>query len=167
VFTLKRLPFREPLGLVWRARNGTGPLGAIVLGTSLGLVAAALAAGYTLVASDTEWFHQLRSKAPDLGFDLASNRVPLFLLTVVAAPLVEEFLYRGLVFGGLRRSLKLSWAVLASAAIFAVIHTPAGWPAVFGLGVAAALAFEWSKTLLAPIVTHMVYNASVVLLHLL
>ena len=43
---------------------------------------------------------------------------------VVAAPVFEEFIFRGLIFGGLRRSFGVWPATLASAAVFAIVHPP-------------------------------------------
>ena len=84
----------------------------------------------------------------------------LVALTVVAAPIFEEFIFRGLVFGGLRRSLGLWPAVLASSAIFAIVHPPIAVVPVFGLGVCAALAYERTGFLLAPMLVHAVYNVA-------
>jgi ABC-2 type transport system permease protein len=86
----------------------------------------------------------------------------LLVLTVLAAPLCEEYIFRGLVFGGLRRSMRLLPAAVASAAIFAIVHPPIGMIPVFALGLAAAAAYERSRLLLAPMLVHAVYNAAVV-----
>ena len=82
-------------------------------------------------------------------------------LTVVAAPLCEEFIFRGLIYGGLRRSIPAWQALAASAAIFAVVHPPLAMLPVFVLGCCAAWAYERSRTLLAPMLVHAVYNAVV------
>ena len=96
-----------------------------------------------------------------LGDDAAST--PIVLLAVVAAPIFEEFIFRGLVFQGLARTVPLRWAVVGSAALFAIIHPPISVPAVFGLGIATALVFHKTRSLWAAITTHAVYNALVVL----
>jgi membrane protease YdiL (CAAX protease family) len=83
----------------------------------------------------------------------------IFLLAVVFAPIFEEFIFRGLIFGGLRRSFGLVASVLGSAAVFAVVHPPFSVAPVFLLGVCTALAYEKTRGLLAPILTHAVYNA--------
>jgi hypothetical protein len=67
-----------------------------------------------------------------------------------------------LIFGGLRRSLGLGASVLASAAIFALVHPAASVIPVFGLGVAAALVYERTGFLLGPMVVHAVYNAAII-----
>ena len=80
----------------------------------------------------------------------------------MAAPVFEEAIFRGLVFGGLRRSVRFSYAALASAAIFAVVHPPIAVLPVFALALVAAYVYERTHLLLAPMVTHAVYNAVVV-----
>jgi membrane protease YdiL (CAAX protease family) len=85
----------------------------------------------------------------------------LLALSVIAAPMFEEFIFRGLIFGGLRRTMGLLPAVVASAAIFAVVHPPMSILPVFALGVCAAITYERTKVLLAPMVVHAIYNLCV------
>ena len=86
------------------------------------------------------------------------------MLAVGAAPFCEEFLFRGLVYRSLRRTLPLAVSVLASAAIFAVIHPGVSMGPVFVLGLVTALSFEATGLLLAPIIAHAVYNGIVMFL---
>jgi ABC-2 type transport system permease protein len=86
----------------------------------------------------------------------------LLLLTVVAAPLCEEFIFRGLIFGGLRRSMGLAPAMLMSAALFAIVHPPASTVPVFVLGLGTAFVYDRTRSLLGPMLVHAVYNAMVV-----
>ncbi len=81
-------------------------------------------------------------------------------LSILAAPIFEEFIFRGLVFGGMRRSLSAAPAMAASAALFAVIHSPLNMLPVFVLGLCTAYAAERSKSLLAPMLAHALYNAA-------
>ncbi|RFP22908.1 CPBP family intramembrane metalloprotease [Duganella sp. BJB488] len=85
----------------------------------------------------------------------------LLALAVLAAPLCEEFIFRGLIYGGLRRSMSAMPAMAMSAAIFAVVHPPTSMLPVFVLGLCAAWTYERSKTLLGPMLVHAVYNAVV------
>jgi membrane protease YdiL (CAAX protease family) len=71
-----------------------------------------------------------------------------------------------LIFKGLQRSTGPTLAALGSAALFALIHPPISVIPVFGLGIAAALSFRRSGFLLAPIITHAVYNTCVIFLKL-
>ena len=91
----------------------------------------------------------------------------VFTLAVVAAPLIEEVMFRGLLYRHLR-DLTARWRIaisvavscLANALIFAIIH-PQGWLALAPL---AALAMgccilrEWRGSLIAPITLHFANN---------
>jgi membrane protease YdiL (CAAX protease family) len=95
----------------------------------------------------------------------ADRPIWICILAIVAAPLFEEFLFRGLIFQGLRRTTGPALAILASAALFALVHPPISVIPVFGLGIAAAISFRKSGFLLAPVLTHAVYNAIVIFLN--
>ena len=84
----------------------------------------------------------------------------LLALTVLAAPLCEEFIFRGLLQGGLRRSLPAWQAILVSATVFAIMHPPASMLPVFVLGLCTGWAYEKSGALLAPMLVHASYNAA-------
>lgn len=86
------------------------------------------------------------------------------LLNVLAVPWFEEFIYRGLVFGGMRRSLPAAPAMAASAALFALIHHPLAMVPAFIVGLCTAYAAERSKSLLARMLVHALYNATMLVL---
>ncbi len=89
------------------------------------------------------------------------NGMWLLGLTVLAAPLCEEFIFRGLIQGGLRRSLPAWQAIGIAAALFAIVHPPASMLPVFVLGLCTGLAYERSGSLLAPMLVHAGYNAAI------
>jgi hypothetical protein len=124
-------------------------------GVGAGLVAAALGAAYLYALRRLDVAQEvMHESAHGLA---ASPWIPL--LAIVAAPLFEEFIFRGLIFRGLRRSWGALTSVAASAAVFAIVHPPISMIPVFGLGVCAAFAFDRTKILLAPMIAHGVYNA--------
>jgi len=84
----------------------------------------------------------------------------LLALGVLAAPLCEEFIFRGLLQGGLRRSLPAWQAITVAAALFAIVHPPAAMLPAFALGLCAGIAYERSGSLLAPMLVHAGYNAA-------
>ena len=88
----------------------------------------------------------------------------IYPLAILAAPLFEEFIFRGQIFSGLRRSMPLAAAMTASAAIFAVIHPPVSMLPVFVLGLCTAWTYERTRSLLAPMLTHALYNAAMLAL---
>jgi len=126
---------------------------------------AAAALGAFVYLHALGWFPQWQvwKQDAELSSFLTRADQPLWIcvLLIVAAPMLEEFLFRGLVFQGLRRSTGPVLAILGSAALFALVHPPMAVIPVFGLGIAAAISFNRSRFLLAPILTHAVYNGCV------
>jgi len=136
---------------------------AVALGAAGGVAAAAAAFVYLQLAAHTSLLENVKESL----FTGRDGLLWLGALAVVAAPIFEEFIFRGLIFGGLRRLLGLTASVLASAAIFALVHPAASVTPVFGLGIAAALVYEATGILLGPMVVHAVYNAAVITYQLL
>jgi hypothetical protein len=152
--------------IYWRARTAGVPrlLGpqigpAALWGLGGGAAAAAGGLAYIAVARAFDWFPAIREAG-----HLADPVTLLWIgsLAVLAAPIFEEFIFRGLIFGGLRRSLGFGAAAVASAAIFAIVHPPASVVPVFGLGLAAAFVYERTRMLAGPMIVHATYNAVVV-----
>ena len=82
-----------------------------------------------------------------------------FLSALVLAPLFEEILFRGMLYGGLRRKLGPWLAMAISGAAFSAVH--ASWnhaPALFVLGCALAWSYEKAGTIVAPIAFHAAFN---------
>ena len=92
------------------------------------------------------------------------------LCTVVLAPIAEELLYRGILFGGLYNRSPLA-AFCLSTAVFSLIHI-AGYVGLFPprtlllcflqyLPAGLALAWSWTRsgTILSPILMHIAINA--------
>jgi membrane protease YdiL (CAAX protease family) len=149
----------------WRVRTTDVPrmlsngLPRALLQGVLGGVAASLAGlAYLHVVRSLDLFPALRQAS-----QLTDPTLPWWLaaLAVFAAPLFEEFIFRGLIFGGLRRMFGFGLSALASAAIFAVVHPLASFIPVFVMGACAALVYERTRMLAAPIVLHAVYNAMI------
>ena len=91
--------------------------------------------------------------------------VPLFqalFLYGVWSPLVEEVIFRGIVYRVLRKYLSLSIAVFGSALIFGGYHGNLV-QLVYGtiMGVVMALLYEKYETLMAPILFHGAANTAI------
>jgi ABC-2 type transport system permease protein len=126
-------------------------------GVGAGLVAAIGGLSYLYAL---QWLGFAQDSMRESAQGLSSSAwIPL--LVVIAAPIFEEFIFRGLIFGGLRRSLGALPAIAASAAVFAIVHPPLSMIPVFVLGVCAAVAYDRTKFLLAPMIAHGLYNAVV------
>ena len=139
-----------------------GALWAVVLGGAAGLVGLLYMRVLNYFPQGQVW-----KQDAELSSFLSRADRPIWLciLAIAAAPLFEEFLFRGLIFQGLRRTAGPALAILGSAALFALVHPPISVIPVFGLGVAAAISFQRSGFLLAPILTHAVYNTIVIFLN--
>jgi hypothetical protein len=165
------------LATFWRARvvgvlSAVGLAGprdgrrqrSILIGVALGACAGLAAFGYL----DLLRLFPSLERSSEHARELAHLRGWwLVLLAVVAAPLFEEFIFRGLVFRGMRRSLPATWSIAGSAAIFAICHPPISAAPVFIMGALAALGFEVTGWILTPICVHMTYNSLVLLSGLL
>ncbi len=100
----------------------------------------------------------------------------LYLVAAVAAPVVEETMFRGVLYRNLRENSQ-RWGFLASflfsaavnCFIFAVVH-PQGYvavPVLMAIAFGLTLAREWRDTLIPSIVAHGIHNGSLITLLLL
>lgn len=83
----------------------------------------------------------------------------LFVLGALAAPVVEEFLFRGLLYPLLRQRMTVVTAVAVSALLFAVLHfRPTLIPALLTMGVVLAVLRERYDSIVPAIVAHALNN---------
>jgi membrane protease YdiL (CAAX protease family) len=159
VYALVRLLF-------WRHKTSGVPaiLNAAVHGSRAAAIMPALRAGLAGAAVSAAFgigYLWLMRGTPWLPLHALRNLEWLIPVSVLAAPVFEEFIFRGLVFGGLRRQMGALPAATGSAALFAIVHPAPAMVPVFVVGLATAWAYERSKSLLAPMLVHAVYNAVV------
>lgn len=86
-------------------------------------------------------------------------KVVFIFSVVILAPLVEETVFRGFVYGVLKRYTDAPFAALTSSLMFAIIHMHVG--SLLPLWLLALLlcaAYEITGCLLAPILLHMIFN---------
>ena len=88
-----------------------------------------------------------------------SDRAIVTLLAVVIAPLSEELIFRGYLYGVLRQHIGLLGAMLITSTLFAAIHQywPV-FPGLFLLAVGLSLVYELTGCLLVPILMHSLFN---------
>ncbi len=90
------------------------------------------------------------------------NPLLLILLTVVAAPIFEELLFRGF----MCRTMGAFWsrrgAIFGSALVFAVVHPAIAFVPVFLLGVGTAVLYLRSQSVVPGMVLHALYNLGIV-----
>ncbi len=92
-------------------------------------------------------------------------RILIAFLAVFTAPLVEEWVYRGVLYGGLRRVAGTLPSVLIVSLLFAGVHFPQYWGAWAGLVSISLLSLTLTiiraatKSLLPCIAVHVLFNA--------
>ncbi len=173
---------RQDLGLTWGRAGILEP----VLGIpSYAMMVPMLAVGFaiTLVilltsldgggggAPDSPFESQQMLSHPIVNIVLQGGfwiRVQLLLLACVAAPIVEEIMFRGVLYRQLRDATRgFGWIIsclfsaLWASFIFAVIH-PQGMiavPALMGIACGCTLAREWRDSLWASMVVHAINNS--------
>ena len=122
--------------------------------------------GVTEVAS-----HFLDGVWPDMGPQsavkiLQNTKNPLVKLAMaltaaIVAPLAEEILFRGFIYGVLKRYTDTYFAGLLSAVLFAAIHLHVGlFLPLFALGLIFVAAYEATGCLLVSIFMHALFNGS-------
>lgn len=100
----------------------------------------------------------------------------MFLVAAVVAPIVEELMFRGLLYRHLRDAtakIRIAVSVLISGSVsslvFAIIHPQGifGVPVLMSLAFAFCLAREWRGSIVAPMTMHAINNGSVTLMLLI
>ncbi len=103
-------------------------------------------------------------KMDPLNRILATTKGPaatawLIALLGVAVPIGEEVYFRGVVYGGLRNRYGLGWGLIGSTLFFGVVHRQVvHFLPIAVLGLALALLYERTKSLLPSITVHAVNN---------
>tara|TARA_B100000959_G_scaffold239079_1_gene259489 strand:- start:955 stop:1647 length:693 start_codon:yes stop_codon:yes gene_type:complete len=124
------------------------------------------------VGSDS--FSGTSGTAHPIVLDIANGgwqvRILLVTLAAVAAPIVEETMFRGVLYRQLRTSsnklgiaLSIISSVLLTSFLFAVIH-PQGWiaiPALMAIAIGMNLMREWRGTILPSMIVHGMSNGLV------
>jgi uncharacterized protein len=158
-----------------RALAGQTLVGRLGLGRSL-LIGLALAVPAWIVAQLLATIAAVVLQglgfSPDLGVaDTVIERgdpTVILLAFLLVAPAAEEVFFRGVVFNAWEREHGPVVAVVGSAALFAVIHTSLfALVPIFALGVALALLYRSSRSLVATMAMHAGFNAISVTIALL
>lgn len=109
----------------------------------------------------------LGGQKTDLDRILESSRataVTLAIIAVATAPLVEEMIYRGLLYSAFQKALGQWWAVVVVASMFAGLHVVQYWPnaaaisSITLLSVVLTLIRARTGRLLPCFVVHLIFN---------
>jgi ABC-2 type transport system permease protein len=148
----------------WMSQNRlampASPRGPALRPIVLGLLASCTA-GFLMTMFFRWWNvdHQVSAYAVNGQIRTAAyDKWCLLGLWVVAAPLFEEWIIRGMLYRTLRRSWGIGLSVALSAVLFATLHPAVGAIALLTLGTTTALAVEKTGRLWPSIIIHAVYN---------
>ena len=150
-------------GLRPRPRGGRALVTAtavlLAAGQALDLLLGAAVEAFGLTSHWTEWFDEA------LVFGDLAAALDTLVVGVVVAPVLEEVVFRGLLFATLRRRLAWPAAAAASALVFALAHGygAVGATDVFLSGVLWAWAYERTGSLLPGMAAHALGNLFVAL----
>lgn len=192
VFVARRFGYRAGYGLgsLGFARPRPGYLAATVLGIATGVGALFLSLlALPLSAYLVEWLGYSAEPATQGAFmqdvqdwigENPGVAIPLTVFAIVLfAPAVEEIIFRGAVFGGLRKLVALLLeryqgrskgkagetvpfilAALASSAMFSLLHLdPVLLPMLLVLAVVLCALYRKTGSLLAPFLAHVTFNS--------
>ncbi|MCM2257265.1 MAG: CPBP family intramembrane metalloprotease [Vicinamibacteria bacterium] len=140
---------------LWR---GPDTLPALVAGALAGCGTFGLGLGYVALLQHQLGFALPPEWAPRALAEALSHPLMRYGLGCVAAPVVEEILFRGLLFVGIRQALGERPAILLSAAVFAAIHSEFSFGGVFALGAGCAWVYQRTGLLSAAIAVHATHN---------
>ena len=90
--------------------------------------------------------------------------VPYALLAIFVAPLVEEVLFRRILFKTMKDHFSPFSAILYSSGLFALAHPPSSFIPVFCLGCLSASLYHKSNQIHQSILLHTFYNTCVCLI---
>src|SRR6185436_8507919 len=105
-------------------------LAAIAVGAGLGLAAR----HYGTLLQQVPQLAELLRKTHEVVPSDPTEHTALLILSVLFAPLAEEYLFRGLLFRALQREWGSTRAIWGSALFFAIFHPVLAWPLVALVG---------------------------------
>lgn len=97
-----------------------------------------------------------------------TRSVPLFMvITAIVAPILEEIVFRKIIFGELYKRMGFFWAAAFSSFIFGIIHDGLEHILIYAsIGFVFAFLYVKTKRIIVPVITHMVMNSISVIVQL-
>ncbi len=156
VTSLRKQPFFESLGWHWAGLSIARRAG-LVVGIVLVMIGLQIALPRVLPDSENTQFEQMLRTS-------ATVRLLIAAMAVLTAPIVEEVVYRGVLYSGLRSRMGVSPSVIIVTLLFAAVHVPQYWGAWASLVALTILSLMLtairaaSKSILPCVAVHLVFN---------
>ena len=151
VTNTRKFPFFETLG--WRSG---GVRWWHYLAIMVGFVGIMLIVGALVPEQENEMLRMIKSSKSVL--------YTIAILSVLTAPLIEEVVYRGVLYSAFQRSVGQSAAVVLVTLLFALVHVPQYWPSFSTIFLLTLLSLiltllrVYSGNLLPAVVLHTIFN---------
>ncbi len=160
VLSLRRIRWREVLGLNRLGPTAVAGYAVLLLALAWPLITGGTVLSRLLLAaggSDDDSPQELVRFLETSGSLTA--RWVVAVSAVVAAPVLEEFIFRGCLYGVVRRYGGVTVGILFNALLFAAIHAHLpSFGGLFVLAVCLTLAYEWTGSIFVPITMHALFN---------
>lgn len=154
IFVCRKKKFAQEISL--RKMNPAAIAPLVLMGLSLNVVT-----GLVLSLVPEEWMSAYEASS---SMVTSGHPVVMVLATVIAAPVIEEIIFRGLAYTRMKKGMPTAVAVILSSALFGVAHGQWVWMLyAFVFGLVLVWAFEHTKSLLANILLHLSYNGCAML----
>ena len=146
----------------WRNRDSQA--GSIIAWSILGVFLAYFAQTIS-VAIETYLFGVPAGSENTQGIMNIARAFPLFIIIpALIAPILEEIIFRKIIFGTLYKRINFFFAAVISAVIFGIIHgEPAHLLIYASMGFVFSFLYVKTKSILTPIIVHMSMNSISVL----
>ena len=110
----------------------------------------------TIIPFPQAWWSSYEAKSSSL---MGGGGITLWIATVIAAPVVEEIVFRGFVFSRLKTGMNKWIALIVTSFLFGCVHGTIIWGTyTFIFGAVLILILERCKSLWACILFHMAFN---------
>ncbi|WP_175615734.1 CPBP family intramembrane glutamic endopeptidase [Piscibacillus halophilus] len=107
------------------------------------------------------------SENTGLIMDIIEANVWFIILPILFAPLLEEIIFRKIIFGQLYKRMNFLLAAILSSVVFSILHFDFAFILTYvAMGIVFAYLYVKTKRILVPILVHMAMNTAVVLLQL-
>lgn len=152
-----RRPFFKSLGWHWAGMSWLNRI-LLVIGVVAGMSMVMIMLTWLLPDTQVTPFEQMLKSS-------RAVRIVIVALAVLTAPLVEEAVYRGVLYSALRKRMGITGAVMIVSLLFPLVHVPqykGAWAGIIGLtllSTALTVIRASTKSLLPCVVIHMVFNA--------